>query len=116
MIPFASLMMVVAEMQSPRKRTINLTLSMPISIIVGVTNSVTMAKVEALTSNLKKRDSSCDEDFSALSLIKNPINHQIVLQIDNSIVREGSLRERVFDKLRNILAAKFVQLDAKSIT
>ena len=114
MIPFASLMMVVAEMQSPRKRTINLTLCMPISIIVGVTNSVT--KVESLTSDLKKRDPFRDEDFSALSLIKNPINHQIVLQIDNSIVREGSLRERVFDKLRNILAAKFVQLDAKSIT
>ena len=54
MIPFASLMMVVAEMQSPRKRTINLTLCMPISIIVGVTNSVTMAKVESLTSDLKK--------------------------------------------------------------
>ena len=64
----------------------------------------------------EKKDPFRDEDFSALSLIKNPINHQIVLQIGNSIVREGSLRERVFDKLRNILAAKFVQLDAKSIT
>ena len=112
MIPFASLMMVVAEMQSPRKRTINLTLCMPISIIVGVTNSVT--KVSDLRS--EKKDPFRDKDFSALSLIKNPINHQIVLQIGNSIVREGSLRERVFDKLRNILAAKFVQLDAKSIT
>ena len=64
----------------------------------------------------EKKDPFRDEDLSALSLIKNPINHQIVLQIGNSIVREGSLRERVFDKLRNILAAKFVQLDAKSIT
>ena len=116
MIPFASLIMVVAEMQSPRKRTINLTLYRPISIIVGVTNSVTMAKVESLTSDLKKGIHFAKEDFSALSLVKNPINHQIVLQIGNSIVREGSLRERVFDKLRNILAAKFVQLDAKSIT
>ena len=51
MIPIASLMMVVAEMQSPRKRTINLTLYMPISIIVGVTNSVT--KVSDLRSEKK---------------------------------------------------------------